>query len=84
MTENSLILISDNVWEILLQFIRNLVFIIVLTGIIYFRYTKKEKSLLIFFRTGLVVPPLTGILIINVIILISAFVLENFLCINIL
>jgi len=140
MTDNSLILSSDTVWGILLRFAINLVFIIVLVGIIYFRYTKKEKFLFTFFligivvffissimkrvdiglglafglfaifgilrfRTrnfslkdmaylfttiglsvinslGMVVLPLTGIIVINLIILISAFVLEQILCIN--
>lgn len=140
MTENTLILSSDSVWGILFRFSINLVFIIVLIGLIYFRYTKKEKFLFTFFLIGIVVffvssimrrvdiglglafglfaifgilrfrtrnfslkdmsylfstigisvinslgmmvLPLTGILIINVIILISAFILEKILSIN--
>jgi hypothetical protein len=140
MTDNSLILSNDTVWGILLRFSINIVFLIVLIGIIYFRYTKKEKFLFTFFiigivvffvssimkridigiglafglfaifgvlrlRTrnfsvkdmaylfatiglsvinslGLVVMPLTGILIINIIILASAFVLEKVLMLN--
>ena len=140
MTDHSLILSSDTVWGILLRFSINLVFIIVLIAIIYFRYTKKEKFLFTFFLIGIVVffvssimrrvdiglglafglfaifgilrfrtrnfslkdmaylfatigisvinslgmmvLPLTGILAINVIILISAFVLEKILCSN--
>jgi hypothetical protein len=140
MTDNSLILSTDTVWGILLRFSINLVFIIVLIGVIYFRYTKKEKFLFTFFLIGIVVffvssimrrvdiglglafglfaifgilrfrtrnfslkdmsylfatigisvvnslgmmvLPLTGILAINVIILMSAFVLEKILCKN--
>jgi|WetSurMetagenome_2_1015567.scaffolds.fasta_scaffold910418_1 hypothetical protein len=82
MTENSLILSGDNVLEILLRFLINLVLIIALIRIIYFRYTKKEKSRITFFLKGMVVLPLKGILIINVIILISAFVLGKILFIN--
>jgi hypothetical protein len=140
MTDNSLILSSDTVWGILLRFSFNLVFIIVLVGLIYFRYTKKEKFLFTFFLIGIVVffvssimrrvdiglglafglfaifgilrfrtrnfsmkdmsylfatigisvinslgmmvLPLTGILAINAIILIAAFVLEKILCSN--
>jgi hypothetical protein len=140
MTENSLILSSDSVWGILLRFAINLIFIVVLVGVIYFRYTKKEKFLFTFFLIGIVVffvssimrrvdiglglafglfaifgilrfrtrnfslkdmsylfatiglavinslgmmvLPLTGILVINVIILVAAFVLEKILSIN--
>ena len=140
MTDTSLILSSDTVWGILLRFAINLVSIIILVAVIYFRYTKKEKFLFTFFligivvffvssimkrvdiglglafglfaifgilrfRTrnfslkdmaylfatiglsvinslGMVVLPLTGILLINVIILVSAFVLEIILCKN--
>ena len=140
MDDNSLILSSDTVWGILLRFSINVVFIIVLVWVIYFRYTKKEKFLFTFFLIGVVVffvssimrrvdiglglafglfaifgilrfrtrnfslkdmsylfatigisvinslgmmvLPLTGILVINAIILISAFVLEKILCNN--
>ena len=140
MTDNSLILSSDTVWGILLRFSINLVFIILLIAVIYFRYTKKEKFLFTFFLIGVVVffvssimrrvdiglglafglfaifgilrfrtrnfslkdmsylfatigisvinslgmmvLPLTGILSINFIIIISAFVLEKILCNN--
>jgi hypothetical protein len=141
MDDNSLILSSDTVWGILLRFSINVVFIIVLVWVIYFRYTKKERFLFTFFLIGVVVffvssimrrvdiglglafglfaifgilrfrtrnfslkdmsylfatigisvinslgmmvLPLTGILAINAIILISAFVLEKILCNNI-
>jgi len=141
MDDNSLILSSDTVWGILLRFSINLVFIIVLVWVIYFRYTKKEKFLFTYFLIGVVVffvssimrrvdiglglafglfaifgilrfrtrnfslkdmsylfatigisvinslgmmvLPLTGILVINAIILLSAFVLEKILCNNI-
>jgi hypothetical protein len=140
MTENSFILSSDSEWGILLRFSINMVFIIILVWVIYFRYTKKEKFLFTFFLIGIVVffvssimrrvdiglglafglfaifgilrfrtrnfslkdmsylfatigisvinalgmmvLPLTGILVINVIILIAAFVLEKILCNN--
>jgi hypothetical protein len=140
MTENSLILSSDSVWGILLRFSINMIFIIVLVGVIYFRYTKKEKFLFTFFLIGIVVffvssimrrvdiglglafglfaifgilrfrtrnfslkdmsylfatiglsvinslgmmvLPLTGVVVINIIILIAAFVLEKVLSIN--
>ena len=140
MNDNSLILSSDTVWGILLRFSINVVFIIVLVWVIYFRYTKKEKFLFTYFLIGVVVffvssimrrvdiglglafglfaifgilrfrtrnfsmkdmsylfatigisvinslgmrvLPLTGILAINLIIIISAFVLEKILCIN--
>ena len=140
MNDNSLILISDTVWGMLLRFSINLVFIILLIAVIYFRYTKKEKFLFTFFLIGVVVffvssimrrvdiglglafglfaifgilrfrtrnfslkdmsylfatigisvinslgmmvLPLTGILSINFIIIISAFVLEKILCNN--
>jgi hypothetical protein len=140
MTENSLILSSDSEWGILLRFSINMVFIIVLVWVIYFRYTKKEKFLFTFFLIGIVVffvssimrrvdiglglafglfaifgilrfrtrnfslkdmsylfatigisvinalgmmvLPLTGILVINAIILLAAFVLEKILCKN--
>jgi hypothetical protein len=140
MTNNSIILNADTVWGILLRFAINVLFLIVLIGVIYFRYTKKEKFLFTFFligivvffvssimkkidigiglafglfaifgilrlRTrnfsvkdmaylfasiglsvinalGMVVLPLTGILIINVIIILSAFLLEQFLSVN--
>ena len=140
MDDNSLILSSDTVWGILLRFSINTVFIIILVGVIYFRYTKKEKFLFTFFLIGIVVffvssimrrvdiglglafglfaifgilrfrtrnfsmkdmaylfatigisvinslgmmvLPLTGILVINVIILLAAFVLEKILCNN--
>jgi hypothetical protein len=140
MDDNSLILSSDTVWGILLRFSINMVFIIVLVWVIYFRYTKKEKFLFTFFLIGIVVffvssimrrvdiglglafglfaifgilrfrtrnfslkdmsylfatigisvinslgmmvLPLTGILVINVIILIAAFALEKILCKN--
>ena len=140
MDDNSLILSSDSVWGILLRFSINLVFIILLIAVIYFRYTKKEKFLFTFFLIGVVVffvssimrrvdiglglafglfaifgilrfrtrnfslkdmsylfatigisvinslgmmvLPLTGILSINFIIIISAFVLEKILCNN--
>jgi hypothetical protein len=55
MTDNPLILNSDTEWGILLRFAINMVFIIVLVGFIYFRYTKKEKFLFTFFLISIVV-----------------------------
>jgi len=140
MTDNLLILSGDTVWGILIRFVINLVFLIILIGVIYFRYTKKEKFLFTFFLIGIVVffvssimkrvdiglglafglfaifgilrfrtrnfslkdmaylfatigisvinslgmlvLSLIGVLIINSIILLSAFILEKFLCVN--
>ncbi len=140
MTDNLLILGSDTVWGILTRFSINLIFQIILIGVIYFRYSKKEKFLFTFFligiivffvssimkrvdiglglafglfaifgilrlRTrnfslkdmaylfatiglsvinslGLMVLPLVGVLIINIIILLSVFLLEKFLSVN--
>jgi hypothetical protein len=55
MPDNTLILSSDTVWGILLRFSIDLVFITVLIGLIYFRYSKKEKFLFTFFLIGIVV-----------------------------
>jgi len=55
MFNNLLILNSTSVWGILLRFAINLVFLIVLIGIIYFRYSKKEKFLFTFFLIGIIV-----------------------------
>ena len=140
MSENSFILSSDSEWGILFRFSINMVFIIILVWVIYFRFTKKEKFLFTFFLIGIVVffvssimrrvdiglglafglfaifgilrfrtrnfslkdmsylfttigisvinalgmmvLPLTGILVINSIILVAAFVLEKILCNN--
>lgn len=55
MTDNLLILSSGSVWAILLRFAINLIFLLILIGIIYFRYTKKEKFLFTFFLIGIIV-----------------------------
>jgi hypothetical protein len=55
MPDKTLILSSDTVWGILLRFSIDLVFITVLIGLIYFRYSKKEKFLFTFFLIGIVV-----------------------------
>jgi hypothetical protein len=55
MTDKLLTLSSDSIWIILLRFAINLVFLLILIGIIYFRYTKKEKFLFTFFLIGIIV-----------------------------
>ncbi len=55
MIQNAIILSNDSVWGILLRFSINILFIIVLNGVIYFRYTKKERFLFTFFLIGIVV-----------------------------
>jgi len=55
MPDNSFILSSGSVWVILLRFAINMIFLILLLGPIYFRYTKKEKFLFTFFLIGIVV-----------------------------
>lgn len=46
---------SPTVWGILARFAVDLIFLILLVGFIYFRYTKKEKFLFTFLITGIVV-----------------------------
>lgn len=46
---------SPTVWGILARFVVDLIFLILLVGFIYFRYTKKEKFLFTFLITGIVV-----------------------------
>jgi predicted MFS family arabinose efflux permease len=55
LAENMSIFSSDTVWGILARFGVNLVFLIILVGFIYFRYSKKEKFLFTFFLIGIVV-----------------------------
>ena len=46
---------SANVWGILMRFVITLIFLFILVGIIYFRYSKKEKFLFTFFLIGIIV-----------------------------
>ena len=46
------ILGSGSVWGVLARFAFNLFFLFILIGIIYFRYSKKERFLFTFFITG--------------------------------
>ena len=55
MTQSVSILSSDSVWGILVRFSINLVFLIILIGLIYFRNSKKEKFLFTFFLIGIIV-----------------------------
>jgi hypothetical protein len=54
---NDLLLVfnNQNVWGILARFAVNLIFLIILIGIIYFRYSKKEKFIFTFFLIGIIV-----------------------------
>jgi hypothetical protein len=55
MNQSVTILSSDTVWGILVRFAINLVFLIILIGLIYFRSSKKEKFLFTFFLIGITV-----------------------------
>jgi hypothetical protein len=55
MTNNPTIIGSYNAWGILARFAIDLIFIFILIGIVYFRYSKKEKFLFTFFLIGIVV-----------------------------
>jgi hypothetical protein len=55
MTQSFQVLSSDTVWGILIRFAINLVFLIILIGLIYFRSSKKEKFLFTFFLIGIIV-----------------------------
>lgn len=54
MIENSLIS-NTSIWGILIRFGINLVFLIILIGVVYYRYSKKEKFLFTFFLIGIIV-----------------------------
>ena len=80
-----------SVWGILMRFGVNLFFLFILIRIIYFRYSKKEKFLFTFFLIGITVYficailrkvdfPFYGFLIINVIIVLSAFFIFKIDC----
>jgi hypothetical protein len=53
---------NNTIWSILIRFGTNLVFLIILIGIIYFRYSKKEKFLFTFFLIGIMVFLIASIL----------------------
>ncbi len=55
MTQSLSLISADTIWGILLRFGINLVFLILLIGFIYFRYSKKEKFLFTFFLIGVIV-----------------------------
>jgi hypothetical protein len=55
MFETETLLNSNTIWGILVRFAINLAFLIILIGIIYFRYSKKEKFLFTFFLIGIMV-----------------------------
>lgn len=44
---------SMTVWGILMRFVMNLIFLFILIGVLYFRYSKKEKFLFTFFLLGI-------------------------------
>lgn len=46
---------SMTVGGVMMRFVMNLVFLFILIGLLYFRYTKKEKFLFTFFLIGIVV-----------------------------
>jgi hypothetical protein len=46
---------SSTVWGVLIRFIMNLIFLFILVGLLYFRYSKKEKFLFTFFLIGITV-----------------------------
>jgi hypothetical protein len=53
---------SHSIWGILARFGINLIFLILLIGVIYFRYSKKEKFLFTFFLIGIIVFMLCSIM----------------------
>lgn len=55
MNELFLIFSSPTIWGILSRFAVDLFFLIVLIGLIYFRYSKKEKFVFTFFLIGIIV-----------------------------
>jgi hypothetical protein len=46
---------SLTVWSILIRFVLNLVFLVILIRLLYFRYSKKEKFMFTFFLIGITV-----------------------------
>lgn len=55
MLNNPTLLSSFDAWGILARFSINIIFIIILIGFVYFRYSKKEKFFFTFFLIGIVV-----------------------------
>lgn len=55
MSDFQQILGSSSVWGVLSRFVFNLLFLFILIGLIYFRYSKKERFLFTFFITGITV-----------------------------
>jgi hypothetical protein len=49
------LLSSGSVWGVLARFVFNLFFLFLLIGVIYFRFSKKERFLFTFFITGITV-----------------------------
>lgn len=46
---------SQTIWGILIRFALNLIFLLILIRILYFRYSKKEKFMFTFFLIGIIV-----------------------------
>jgi hypothetical protein len=55
MVDNPTLFSNFNEWGILARFTIDIIFIIALIGVVYFRYSKKEKFLFTFFLIGIVV-----------------------------
>ena len=55
MNDLLLIFAKPTVWGILARFVVDLIFLTILLGFIYFRYSKKEKFLFTFFLIGIIV-----------------------------
>lgn len=62
MPDNFFNLNNPDFYGILLRFVINTAFLIVLIGVVYFRYTKKEKFLFTFFLMGIIVFFITAML----------------------
>lgn len=54
MIENSL-LNNTSIWGILTRFGINIIFLFILIGVVYYRYSKKEKFMFTFFLIGIIV-----------------------------
>lgn len=62
MPDNFFNLNNPDFYGILLRFVINIIFLFVLIGIVYFRYSKKEKFLFTFFLLGITVFFITSML----------------------
>jgi hypothetical protein len=62
MPDNFFNLNNPDFFGILMRFVINRAFLIVLIGVVYFRYTKKEKFLFTFFLMGIIVFFITAML----------------------